>query len=312
MADLRSQRENRRYLPGLTLRPDLRVTAGLPEALDGAEVLIVAVPTASVRTRGRAAARGRDGRSDRGVGLQGAGAGFAPHPRRRAGAGPAADPGRVAVGAHLRDRDCPRAAGGGGGRPLTISRRQRWSSGCSRRRLSGSTPPRTCRGWRLAARSRTSSPSRPAARTAWASATTRARRSSPAGCNEMGRLAMRLGGNPLTLAGLAGLGDLVLTCTGELSRNRRVGLALAGGEPLDRDPRQPGARGRGRVHGPHRRRAGPRAGRAHADHRPGRRRARGPAHAPRSGGRPAGARPGPGARLAGPERSEGTQLFRTS
>ena len=40
---------------------------------------------------------------------------------------------------------------------------------------------------------------------------------------------MRLGGNPLTLAGLAGLGDLVLTCTGELSRNRKVGLALAGG-----------------------------------------------------------------------------------
>jgi glycerol-3-phosphate dehydrogenase (NAD(P)+) len=52
------------------------------------------------------------------------------------------------------------------------------------------------------------------------------------GLNEMGRLAVRLGGHPLTLAGLAGLGDLVLTCTGELSRNRRVGLALAAGEPL--------------------------------------------------------------------------------
>ena len=52
------------------------------------------------------------------------------------------------------------------------------------------------------------------------------------GLHEMGRLAVRLGGHPLTLAGLAGLGDLVLTCTGELSRNRRVGLALAAGEPL--------------------------------------------------------------------------------
>ncbi|HEY0715716.1 MAG TPA: NAD(P)H-dependent glycerol-3-phosphate dehydrogenase [Polyangia bacterium] len=52
------------------------------------------------------------------------------------------------------------------------------------------------------------------------------------GLHEMGRLASRLGGNPLTLAGLAGLGDLVLTCTGELSRNRRVGLALAAGETL--------------------------------------------------------------------------------
>jgi glycerol-3-phosphate dehydrogenase (NAD(P)+) len=36
----------------------------------------------------------------------------------------------------------------------------------------------------------------------------------------------------MTLAGLAGLGDLVLTCTGELSRNRQVGLALAQGQAL--------------------------------------------------------------------------------
>ena len=33
--------------------------------------------------------------------------------------------------------------------------------------------------------------------------------------------------------GLAGLGDLILTCTGDLSRNRRVGLALASGKPID-------------------------------------------------------------------------------
>jgi glycerol-3-phosphate dehydrogenase (NAD(P)+) len=52
------------------------------------------------------------------------------------------------------------------------------------------------------------------------------------GLHEIGRLATRLGANPLTLSGLAGLGDLVLTCTGALSRNRRVGLALAAGELL--------------------------------------------------------------------------------
>jgi glycerol-3-phosphate dehydrogenase (NAD(P)+) len=52
------------------------------------------------------------------------------------------------------------------------------------------------------------------------------------GLHELGRLASKLGGHPLTLAGLAGLGDLVLTCTGELSRNRQVGLALARGETL--------------------------------------------------------------------------------
>ena len=53
------------------------------------------------------------------------------------------------------------------------------------------------------------------------------------GLAECGRLSMALGGRRETLMGLAGLGDLVLTCTGNLSRNRRVGLGLAGGRPLD-------------------------------------------------------------------------------
>ena len=52
------------------------------------------------------------------------------------------------------------------------------------------------------------------------------------GLAEITRLAMALGGRPQTLAGLAGLGDLVLTCTGELSRNRTVGLELARGRKL--------------------------------------------------------------------------------
>ena len=52
------------------------------------------------------------------------------------------------------------------------------------------------------------------------------------GLAEMTRLATKLGAEPQTLSGLAGLGDLVLTCTGELSRNRRVGLELAKGRPL--------------------------------------------------------------------------------
>ncbi|MBV6433273.1 MAG: Glycerol-3-phosphate dehydrogenase [NAD(P)+] [Bryobacteraceae bacterium] len=52
------------------------------------------------------------------------------------------------------------------------------------------------------------------------------------GLAEISRLAAAMGANPLTLAGLAGLGDLVLTCTGELSRNRRVGIDLASGKSL--------------------------------------------------------------------------------
>ena len=50
------------------------------------------------------------------------------------------------------------------------------------------------------------------------------------GLAEMTRLAAALGAEPATLAGLAGLGDLVLTCTGSLSRNRALGIALARGE----------------------------------------------------------------------------------
>ena len=53
------------------------------------------------------------------------------------------------------------------------------------------------------------------------------------GLAEMSRLGMRLGANPLTFAGLAGLGDLVLTCTGDLSRNRQVGLKLGQGRSID-------------------------------------------------------------------------------
>jgi glycerol-3-phosphate dehydrogenase (NAD(P)+) len=49
----------------------------------------------------------------------------------------------------------------------------------------------------------------------------------------MTRLAVAMGGKPETLSGLAGLGDLVLTCTGDLSRNRQVGIALAHGRRLD-------------------------------------------------------------------------------
>jgi glycerol-3-phosphate dehydrogenase (NAD(P)+) len=53
------------------------------------------------------------------------------------------------------------------------------------------------------------------------------------GLAEISRLGLAMGGRAETFAGLAGLGDLVLTCTGELSRNREVGVRLAGGKPLE-------------------------------------------------------------------------------
>ncbi len=53
------------------------------------------------------------------------------------------------------------------------------------------------------------------------------------GLAEITRLGVAVGGRTETFMGLAGAGDLILTCTGDLSRNRRVGLHLARGEPLD-------------------------------------------------------------------------------
>ena len=53
------------------------------------------------------------------------------------------------------------------------------------------------------------------------------------GLAEITRLGVKLGGRPETFTGLTGAGDLILTCTGDLSRNRQVGLALARGEKLD-------------------------------------------------------------------------------
>jgi glycerol-3-phosphate dehydrogenase (NAD(P)+) len=52
------------------------------------------------------------------------------------------------------------------------------------------------------------------------------------GLAEITRLGLALGGRRETFMGLAGIGDLILTCTGDLSRNRRVGIALAKGQPL--------------------------------------------------------------------------------
>lgn len=53
------------------------------------------------------------------------------------------------------------------------------------------------------------------------------------GLREITRLGERLGANPLTFQGLSGMGDLILTCTGDLSRNRTVGLELGRGRHLN-------------------------------------------------------------------------------
>ena len=53
------------------------------------------------------------------------------------------------------------------------------------------------------------------------------------GLAEIARLGIARGANPLTFSGLAGMGDLILTCTGELSRNRSVGVSLGQGKSIE-------------------------------------------------------------------------------
>jgi glycerol-3-phosphate dehydrogenase (NAD(P)+) len=53
------------------------------------------------------------------------------------------------------------------------------------------------------------------------------------GLAEITRLGVAMGGKPLTFSGLSGMGDLVLTCSGDLSRNRQVGLALGRGQTIE-------------------------------------------------------------------------------
>lgn len=60
------------------------------------------------------------------------------------------------------------------------------------------------------------------------------------GLNEIMRLGLALGGKPETFIGLGGMGDLVLTCTDDQSRNRRMGLALAAGASIDQAKAQIG------------------------------------------------------------------------
>ena len=231
LAEVAAQRENRKYLPGRRLPPEIQIGSDLPAAVAGSEVIIVAVPTASVRPVAEqlrqagaagaiivSASKGLEQTSR--LTVDGVLAEALPGTRVVLLSGPtfAAEIARgLPAAAVVASHDGPAAAlvqrvfgsetfrvyttedvtgvavGGALKNVIAIA------AGCADGLGFGNN--------------------------ARAALITR-------GLNEMGRLAVRLGGHPLTLAGLAGLGDLVLTCTGELSRNRRVGLALAAGDPL--------------------------------------------------------------------------------
>jgi glycerol-3-phosphate dehydrogenase (NAD(P)+) len=230
-AEIEARRENQRYLPARRLPPALTVTADIERAVRGAEMVVVAVPSSTVRdTVGRAGAAVAAGaivccaskglEPETGLTMDRVIADEAPQAAVALLSGPsfAAE---IASG-------LPAAVVAAAAHEATTARVQLCFSSERFRVYTSDDVVGVAIGGALknvVAIAVGFADGLGFGNNARAALITR-------GLHELGRLAGRLGGHPLTLAGLAGLGDLVLTCTGELSRNRQVGLALARGEAL--------------------------------------------------------------------------------
>jgi len=230
-AEIESRRENRRYLPGRRLAPGLTVTADIERAVRGAELVVVAVPSETVR---QVVARARPGLAQ-GATICCASKGLDPDSGLTMDR-VIADEARGAAVALLSGPSfaveiasgLPAAVVVAAADPATAAKVQDCFSSERFRVYTSDDVIGVAIGGALknvVAIAVGFADGLGFGNNARAALITR-------GLNELGRLASQMGGNPLTLAGLAGLGDLVLTCTGELSRNRQVGLALARGEAL--------------------------------------------------------------------------------
>jgi len=231
VADLRQYRENRRFLPGYPLPDAVRIAADFAPALAGAELLLVATPIAGLRSvcgqlkelgctlpllwvcKGFEAGSGKLPHQVVGEAL-GAGAKFGalsgPSFAEEVAAGL---PTAIALAANdpAFAREASRQLHGA---PLRIYANDDLVGvevgGAVKNVLAIAAG--VCDGLGLGLNSR-------------AALLTR-------GLAEIARLGVALGGQRETFMGLAGMGDLILTCTGDLSRNRRVGLALAQNKSL--------------------------------------------------------------------------------
>jgi glycerol-3-phosphate dehydrogenase (NAD(P)+) len=232
--DLRERRENTRYLPGVALPPPLGLADGPPGALlPGHELVVLAVPMAGLRAALAAVAgtsapvawvcKGFESAPGRPHGLLGHEVQAEVAPGLRAGVltGPsfAQEVARqqptamLAASAHAAVRDALVEAFHGPALRVYGSDDLAGAEvgGAVKNVLAIATG--LCDGLALGLNAR-------------AALVTR-------GLAEMTRLGIALGARPETFMGLSGLGDLVLTATGDLSRNRKVGLLLAGGRSLD-------------------------------------------------------------------------------
>lgn len=225
---LRTDQENRRYLPGIRLAPQIKVTASLAASLAGATAVLVALPSTVVRDVAVRAAGFRGLAICAAKGIERAS--FLTLDRVLAEVWPDAQVALLSGPTFALEiaRGLPGAAVVASADPAAAERAQALLSSERLRTYTSDDVVGVAIGGALknvVAIAAGCADGLGFGHNARAAIITR-------GLHEMGRLALRLGGNPLTLAGLAGLGDLVLTCTGELSRNRQVGLALGAGTPL--------------------------------------------------------------------------------
>ncbi|WP_147822289.1 NAD(P)H-dependent glycerol-3-phosphate dehydrogenase [Salidesulfovibrio onnuriiensis] len=234
ISQLRQHRENRTYLPGIPLSPDLSFTSDATEAFEGADVFLVVIPSQYLRSflethRDLLPHKPVMVCASKGIEL----GSLAPMSRVVAEALEGKEP-RYAMlsGPSFADevaRECPTSVAlGCEDQDLGKQLRELFSNSFFR-----VYSTRDYTGVELGG----------AVKNVMAIATgmadglefgTNARAALiTRGLAEMSRLGAAMGANVKTFMGLSGMGDLVLTCTGDLSRNRQVGLKLGQGRKLD-------------------------------------------------------------------------------
>jgi glycerol-3-phosphate dehydrogenase (NAD(P)+) len=230
-AAIASARTNERYLPGRRFPPQLQVSASLPDALAAAELALVAVPTAGLRCALREL-RATGGPVPVVCLCKGfePGRGKLPHEVCAEELEPGAEYGALSGPSFALEvaAGLPTAVTLASGSPAFARRAARLLHAPALRVYSSEDIV----GVEVAGAVKNViaiaagiSDGLGYGQNARAALITR-------GLAEMRRLGVGLGGRAETFMGLAGAGDLILTCTGELSRNRRVGLGLGRGEPL--------------------------------------------------------------------------------
>lgn len=238
--EINRDRTNEKYLPGVKVDPGIEAVSGLAEALAGAQLALIVTPAQTIReTAGRIADAGT-GQMPLVVCAKGI--------ERETGKLPAAILAELLPGSPLAALSGPSFAGDvARGLPtaVTIGSNDMALSNAIAERLSTKTlrcyASDDLAGVELGGALKNVMALAVGAAHGMALGASAQAALVARGFAEMSRLAGALGAKPHTLAGLSGLGDLVLTCSGPQSRNFAFGMALGQGESLDNLPLAEGA-----------------------------------------------------------------------